>query len=219
MTNQNQDRREESFLFQIKMLVRAVGVLPLILLIGAYNRGSLGFNPIETALRQTGRTAVIFLLLSLACTPINRIFKLPWVGRLRKPLGLYAALYAVIHFLIFALWDYGFNFLLIWNEIIAKPFIIIGAVALVILIILAGTSFPVWHRTLGKGWRRLHRLVYVAALAVILHYLLAIKGDLLSLQGNYTAPLIAAGILVLLLILRIPSIDRFIIGLFSKEGA
>lgn len=210
MTQQNEDRRQESLRYQINVLVHFGGVLPLILLLGAYNRGELGFNPVESILQRTGRTAVIFLLLSLACTPLNRLFKLPMIGRLRKPLGLYAALYAALHFATFAIWDYGLQFDLIWNEILDKPFIIIGVAALVILIVLAATSFRFWQRKLGKGWVRLHRLTYVAGALVVVHYLLAVKGDLLTLRGNYTAPLIAGGTLIVLLILRLPFVTRFL---------
>ncbi len=211
MTPQTEGRRQESQRNQLKGLVYFAGFLPLVLLLGAYNRGELGFNPVESILRRTGQIAVVFLLLSLACTPINRLFKAPLIGRLRKPLGLFAALYASLHFLTFALWDYGFDFALIWNEIRKRPFILIGAVALVILILLAITSFRFWQRKLGKGWVWLHRLVYLAGLLVATHYLLSVKGDLLSLQGNYTAPLIAGGVLILLLAVRLPFIQRLFI--------
>ena len=214
MTQQVEGRRQESQRYQIGALVYIAGFLPLVLLLGAYNRGELGFNPVESILRRTGQIAIVFLLLSLACTPINRFFKTPLIGRLRKPLGLFAALYAGLHFLTFALWDYGFDFGLIWDEIQKRPFILIGAVALVILIILAITSFRFWQRKLGKGWVWLHRLVYLAGLLVVAHYLLSVKGDLLSLQGNYTAPLIAGGVLLLLMVIRLPIIRR----LFPKKN-
>jgi sulfoxide reductase heme-binding subunit YedZ len=63
---------------------------------------------------------------------------------------------------------------------------------------------------MGKSWVWLHRLVYLAGLLVVVHYLLSIKGDLLSLQGNYTAPLIAGGVLILLLVIRLPYIRRIL---------
>jgi sulfoxide reductase heme-binding subunit YedZ len=210
MTQQTEGRRQESQRYQLKVLVYFAGFLPIILLLGAYNRGELGFNSVESILRRTGQIAVVFLFLSLACTPINRFFKAPLIGRLRKPLGLFAALYAGLHFLTFALWDYGFDFTLIWNEILKRPFILIGAAALLILIILAATSFRFWQQRLGKTWVWLHRLVYLAGILIVTHYLLSVKGDLLSLQGNYTAPLIAGGVLLLLLAVRLPFIQRLL---------
>lgn len=211
MTQQAEDRKQESLRYQLNVLVHFAGFMPLILLLGAYNRGELGFNPIESVLRRTGQTAVVFLLLSLACSPIHHLLKAPLIGRLRKPLGLYAAWYAALHFLTFAGWDYGFNFNRIGNEIRGRPFILIGVAALLILFVLAVTSFRVWQRKLGKTWIRLHRLVYLAGLLVVAHYLLSVKGDLLTLQGNYTAPLIATGVVVLLLVMRLPFVQRLFI--------
>ena len=198
----------------LQWIVHILSLLPLAALIGLALSGKLGFNPVETVLRWTGRIAVILLLLSLACTPVNKIFGQPKIGRLRKPLGLYAALYAVLHFAAFAIWDYGLNLRLIWSEILSRPFILWGLGGLVILLVLAATSFRFWQRKLGKTWRWLHRLVYAAGVLILIHYLLAIKGDLFSLQGAYLPPLIAGSILILLFILRIPAVYRFIRRLF-----
>ena len=173
-------------------------------------RGELGFNPIETATRRSGRTAVALLLLSLAITPLRKIFNQPKLMRLRKPLGLYAALYAGLHFVTFAVWDYGLNLNLIWIELIQKPFLILGLGALLILAILAATSNRFAKMKLRTAWRWLQRLVYLAAVLAILHYLLAVKGDLLTLQGDYTLPLMAAGALLILFLLRIPLIYKAI---------
>ena len=138
------------------------------------------------------------------------------VFRLRKPLGLFAALYAGLHFATFAIWDYRLNLGLIWAEILNKPFILLGLVALIVLLLLAATSFRSARRLLGKAWQWLHRLVYAAGILALLHYLLAVKGDLFSLQGAYAPPLIAAGILVLLLALRIPVIHQGLRRLVSR---
>jgi len=201
----------------VRLGVQISGWLPLLVFLIQALTGKLGFNPVETILRKTGRTAVLFLLLSLACTPINRIFKLALIGRLRKPLGLFAALYAGLHFAAFAIWDYQLNLKLIWSAIIEKPFIVLGAIALLILIILAGTSFRKARQKLGQTWVWLHRFVYLAAVLVIVHFLLAVKGDLFSLQGNYTLPLIAMGVLLILFILRIPQVQGWFRQLFSPK--
>jgi len=200
----------------IRILVHAGGVLPLLILGLDIFTGNLGFNPVQAALKHTGRAAVILLLLSLSCTPIHNVLRLPQVRRMRKPLGLYATLYAVGHFATFAVWDYQLNFRLIWAEIRSKSFILLGVTATFILIILAATSFRFWQLKLGKCWSRLHKLVYAAGVLIILHYLLAIKGDLFSLQGGYRSPLIAAGTLVVLFILRIPFIYKPIRQFFKR---
>jgi sulfoxide reductase heme-binding subunit YedZ len=179
----------------------------------------LGFNPVETALQRTGQIAVVFLLISLACSPIQRLFRWSVMRRLRKNFGLYAAFYAFAHFATFAIWDYGLDFPLIWSEIIEKPFILLGLAALIILLVLAATSFRYWQRKLGKGWRTLHRLVYLAAILVLVHYFLAVKGDIFSLQGDYGAPMAAALFLTLLFLLRLPIVYRPIRRLMNRKGS
>ena len=216
--NDHPAKRKESI--SAKILRSAVvigGWLPLFLLAWNAISSNLGFNPIETVLRYTGRVAVIFLLLSLTCTPLHRIFKLPAVRRLRKPLGLFAALYAMIHFITFALWDYQLDLSLIWLEISQKPFILIGTAALIILVLLTATSFKSVQRKMGKGWIKLHRLVYAAGVLVSVHYLFAIKGDLFSLQGAYGPPIIAGSVLILLLALRLPFIYRPLHRLIGRQ--
>ncbi len=208
MNKRPQRRKRLSWQDILKLAVYVGGALPLLLMAIAYFNNNLGFNPSETVLHRTGHAAVIFLLLSLACTPLHRIFNLPRVRRLRKPLGLFAAFYAALHFGTFTIWDYQLNLGLIWTEIKNRPFIIIGAGALLILLILAATSFRLLQRKMGKWWGRLHRLAYMAGILVIIHYLLAIKGDLFSLQGDYDAPLIAGGILILLFVFRIPLVHQ-----------
>lgn len=202
----------------LHLIVLIGGILPLILLGWSALQGNLGFNPVQTVMQRTGNLGMIFLILSLSCTPINKIFKLPAVGRLRKPLGLYAALYAFLHFAAFAIWDYQLNLPLIWNEIRTKPFIIFGAIALVILLILAATSFKSLQRKMGKTWVWLHRLVYVAGVLVVIHYLLSIKGDLFNFQGDFALPIIALVIVSLLLMVRIPAFYQFLRDWFVKEG-
>lgn len=192
-----------------KWLLAAVHLgssLPLALFGLAALQGRLGFNPVETAMRHSGRTAVALLLLSLTVTPLRTIFNLPILARLRKPLGLYAALYAGLHFAAFALWDYGLNLGLIWLEFSQKPFLILGLISLLILALLAATSTRDARRRLRSGWRWLQRGVYLAAVLAVVHQFLAVKGDLATLQGDYTRPLIASGALLLLFLLRLPPI-------------
>ncbi len=202
----------------LNLIVKIGGFIQLLLLGWSALQGNLGFNPVQTVMQRTGNLGMIFLILSLSCTPINKIFKLPAVGRLRKPLGLFAALYAFLHFAAFAIWDYQLNLPLIWNEIRTKPFIIFGAIALVILLILTATSFKSLRRKMGKTWVWLHRLVYVAGVLVVVHYLLSIKGDLFNFQGDYAAPLIALVIVSLLLMVRIQAFYKFLRHWFVKEG-
>jgi methionine sulfoxide reductase heme-binding subunit len=131
----------------------------------------------------------------------------------RRPLGLYAFLYAAIHLFIFVGVDYGFNFDFLLADIAQKRFIFVGLAAFILLIPLAFTSYRYWQKRLGKNWKRLHRLVYVAALLVVIHVAWAVKGDLFTLQGDIWKPLLAGIVLALLLISRIPGVRRRISGL------
>jgi sulfoxide reductase heme-binding subunit YedZ len=201
----------------LRILVNVGGWIPLVILVIKYFTNNLGFDPIRSALLQTGRYAVLFLLLSLTCTPLRKILKFYAVSVLRKPLGMFAALYAGLHFAIYAIFDFQLNFKRIWQAIIDFPFIILGATALLILAILAATSFKKIQRKMGKKWDLLQRTVYIAAVLDIIHYLLAIKGDLLSLQGNYTWPLIAAISLLILFILRIPWVIHTLKNLIFRK--
>ncbi len=142
---------------------------------------------------RTGRTAITLLVLSLACTPIRNFFGLTSFLKIRKTLGLFAFLYAALHFTIFAVLDYQLNLAWIMDEIRIKPFIQIGLAALVLLIPLAITSINSFQKRLGKTWKALHRIVYLAVVLVVFHYLLAVKGDTIK-------PLIYMGITVFLLL-------------------
>jgi sulfoxide reductase heme-binding subunit YedZ len=199
------------------VIVHLGSLLPLVLFGWAALQGQLGFNPVETALCQSGRAAVLLLLLTLAVTPLRKIFNLHGLHRLRKRLGLYAALYAGLHFAVFAVWDYGLNIRLIWLEFLQKPFLLLGLGALLILAALSITSTRTWQKRLRGGWCWLQRAVYLAAVLAVAHYLLAVKGDLLTLQGEYTWPLIAVGALVLLFLLRVSVIYVWLKRVFGRN--
>jgi sulfoxide reductase heme-binding subunit YedZ len=91
-----------------------------------------------------------------------------------------------------------------------KPFIWVGASALLILSALAATSFVVWKRRLGKNWKRLHRLVYVAVLLVVVHFAWARKANLATLSGDIVWPLVAGAVAIVLLVLRMPAVRRWV---------
>jgi len=178
-----------------------------------YFTGNLTFNPIQAATLRTGKYALILLVLSLACTPLNTIFGFRQALKLRRALGLYAFMFVAIHFAIFIGVDYAFNWEFIRLEVLDKRFVVVGFSAGLILSALALTSFRWWMKRLGKNWKRLHKLVYLAGIMVIVHYAWAKKGDLLSLQGDVIQPLIFGLIILLLLLLRIPVVRRFISNL------
>lgn len=189
--------------FQIAVHIAAL--IPLALLVWDITQDNLSFNPIQDLTLRTGKTALVLLLLSLACTPANTVFGFRQALRVRRALGLYAFLYAAIHFFIYSGVDYGFDLQLIWLELAEKRYVLIGFAALLILLPLAITSTKGWQRRLGKAWKRLHKWVYLAGILVVVHYIWVVKSDIRE-------PLLWGGILALLLILRIPAVRQRVVN-------
>jgi len=197
----------------LRLLVHLSAWLPLAWILWDYLNENLTVNPIQTVQQRLGRIALTLLLSSLACTPLQVITGWRGALRVRRALGVYAFLYAVAHFLVLVGIDYQFNLELLRKDLAGKPYIWVGAGAFAVLAPLAATSFPWWMRRLGKNWKRLHRLVYLAAPLVVIHYAWAKKGSLTSLAGDITLPLASGLLVVLLLAVRIPAVRRWIVGL------
>jgi len=170
--------------------------------------GNLTVNPIQAATQRTGKYALVLLVLSLACTPLNTLFGFRQVITVRRTLGLYAFMFAATHFAIFIWIDYGFNWEFLLDDISDKLYIFVGLTALIILSLLAATSFKWWMKRLGKRWKALHRLVYLAAPLVVLHFAWARKGDIFRLQGDILQPLAVGFVVGLLLLTRLPALRR-----------
>jgi sulfoxide reductase heme-binding subunit YedZ len=194
------------------LILTHIGSLsPMVILLWDWSQGNLTANPIQAATLRTGRFAIILLILSLSVTPLNFLFGLKHVIPLRKWLGLYSAFYVGAHFLIFIGLDYSFNLSFIFADLLAKKYVIVGFFAGLILLPLALTSTKGWQRRLKKNWKRLHRLVYLAGILAATHFIWLVKSDIRT-------PLLYAGIVILLLVLRIPGIHRRISGLRFLRG-
>lgn len=188
-------------LTRLQWIVYTVALLPLALLIFDALAGRLSVNPIQDATLRTGKTALILLVASLACTPLNTVFGLRQALKVRRGLGLLAFFYAAIHFGIFIGVDYGFDLYLVGLELAEKRYVLVGAAALLILLLLAITSTKGWQRRLGKRWKSLHRWVYPAGVLVILHYAWVQKADIRQ-------PLLWGVLLAGLLLLRVNAVKR-----------
>ncbi len=186
-------------------LVHLVGLAPLALLAWDALTGRLTVNPIQYLTQRTGYAAIVLLVLSLTCTPLSIVGGWKRVLALRRPLGLYSFFYAVLHMMIFTALDFGLDLALIVQEIAEKRYILVGATALVLLAPLALTSTKGWQRRLGRSWKRLHRLVYLAAPLALVHYAWSQKSDIRQ-------PLILGVLVAVALILRLPLIRRRIEG-------
>jgi sulfoxide reductase heme-binding subunit YedZ len=187
--------------FIIQILLHTGALSPLIILVWDYAQGQLTADPIREIQLRTGLYGLLLLTLSMACSPLFNFTGLKDILRLRRPLGLYAFLYASLHLLNFIVLDYGFNLALLWEDIAGKRYILAGFATFLILLALAITSTGSWTRRLGGNWQRLHRLVYAAGILDVLHYQWLAK-------VNISTPLIYGAVIILLLLLRLPVISR-----------
>jgi methionine sulfoxide reductase heme-binding subunit len=182
---------------RLKSIVWLLGLSPLLWTGFSLATDDLGANPIETVLHWAGRSALILLLAGLAITPLRRLTGWNQIIKVRRLVGLFAFFYAFLHLSIYLGLDQGFAWSFIFEDVVERPFITVGAVAFLLLVPLAVTSTKGWIRRLGKLWQRLHRLVYPAAVLGVLHFYWKVKADTLW-------PLVAASILAGLLLVRVP---------------
>src|SRR6185503_13977349 len=162
----------------LKPLVFLLCLIPFGQLVYQAYTGDLGVNPIETITRFTGSWALIFLLSSLSVTPLRRLTGLNELIRYRRTLGLFAFFYATLHFATYLGLDLFFDFRAIGKDILKRPYITVGFIAFVVMVPLAVTSTAAMIRRLGKRWQKLHRLVYLAAAAGVIHFYWLVKADI-----------------------------------------
>ncbi|WP_312467636.1 protein-methionine-sulfoxide reductase heme-binding subunit MsrQ [Stutzerimonas nitrititolerans] len=160
---------------------------------------ALGPDPGKVLVDNLGQGALVFLLCSLAMTPLQRLSG--WAGWIsfRRQLGLWAFAYAVLHLSAYLYFLLGLDFSSFGAELVERPYITVGAVALMGLLALAATSTRWSMRKLGRRWKQLHRLVYPVLLIVLLHMLWVVRAD----AGRWV---LYASIAALLLLARLPAV-------------
>ena len=162
-----------------KPLVFLACLAPLALVFGdAFEvPGSLGANPIEEFPDRFGNWGLRFIMITLAVTPLRRITGWNWLARFRRMLGLFTFFYVLLHFLTWLVLDQGLLLSAIAEDILKRPFITIGFLALVLLLALAVTSTNGMRRRLGRRWQSLHNSVYLIAVLGVWHYWWQVKLD------------------------------------------
>jgi sulfoxide reductase heme-binding subunit YedZ len=140
--------------------------------------GQLSANPVEDLTHRTGWWGLFLLTATLAITPVRRVTGWNGIIKFRRMVGLFAFCYVTLHFLVYLVLDQFFAWSFIVEDVIDRPYITVGFTAFVLLLALAVTSTNGWIRRLGKRWRYLHSLIYVAALAGVIHFLWLVKADL-----------------------------------------
>ncbi len=185
--------------------------IPLAILLWDLTHDNLGADIIREATLRTGKTALALLVLSLACTPVSTILNYKPLLKLRRPLGLYSFMYASIHFAIFIGVDYFFDLTLIKGALLEKRFAIVGLTTGLILLVLAITSTQGWKRRLKKRCVQLHKLAYVAGFLATVHFVWLVK------QG-VVEPWIWMGVVLILLLARIPPVKKFTLAVRSRSA-
>lgn len=162
-----------------KLVVFVNSVVPLILLLWDLYHKRVGPNPLEFATRTTGMLTLIFLSLTVAVTPLRKIFGINSLVKIRRMLGLFAFFYGALHLLTYVWFDRLFNLISVGQDVARRPFILAGMTAFLLMVPLAITSTNKMVKRLGgKAWARLHRLVYLAAIAGVIHFWMLVKSDI-----------------------------------------
>ena len=171
--------------------------VPLLSILLRARSGALGANPIAEALNELGLMALVLLIASLACTPLRTMLGWTWPIRIRRLLGLLAFAYATLHVAVYAGLDQGLDLRAVLADVFKRRFIFVGFAAFVMMAPLAWTSTKGAVRRMGYvRWKRLHLLVYPAALCAVVHFVWRVKKDL-------SEPLAYAAILAALLLVRV----------------
>jgi sulfoxide reductase heme-binding subunit YedZ len=180
-----------------KVLLFSLCLIPFLNLLWRVYRNDLTANPIEFITHRTGDWTIRFLLITLAITPLRGILNQPQLIRFRRMLGLFAFFYGCLHFTTWIGLDKNFDTQEMWEDVIKRRFITAGMTGLLLMTPLAVTSTAGWVRRLGyRRWQMLHRLIYLSALAGVVHYYWLVKSDT-------RLPLMYGGILAALLLYRL----------------
>jgi sulfoxide reductase heme-binding subunit YedZ len=180
-----------------KLVVLVNGAVPLAMLAWDALQHRLGADPAAFAIRTTGMLTIVFLLLSLTVTPARLLTGWNWLSHFRRMLGLYAFFYGTLHLCLYFVLEQSLSVSSTIADIVKRPFILLGMTALLLMAPLAATSTAKMIKRLGAArWKRLHQLVYLAAIAGAAHYYLLVKADV-------RLPLALASALGLLLLYRL----------------
>ena len=177
--------------------VWTAGVIPAAAVALRAAQDELGANPISEALNRFGLTALVFLVASLACTPLQWVTHWTWPVRIRRALGILGFSYATLHFLVYLVLDQQLAVGEVLEDVGKRPFITVGFTAWLLLIPLAVTSTTGAVKRLGfVRWKKLHRLAYLCAALGVVHFYWRVKKD-------HTEPLIYAAVVAFLLMVRV----------------
>ena len=162
----------------IKPVIFLLSLIPFLYLLLRVLQNDLGPDPAQVLSIETGEWTLRFLLLTLAITPLRQTLGLIEIGRLRRMIGLFTFFYATIHLVSWMAFILGFRWFAIVEELVERPYITIGFLAYIILFLLGVTSTNSMVRRLGRNWKRLHKLIYLASVLAIIHLLWILRTDI-----------------------------------------
>ena len=162
-----------------KTLITFNALIPLMLAFYDFMTGNAGSNPIEFLVRITGVLSLIFLLATLAISPLRKIFGWSGLIKYRRRLGLFAFYYGSLHLLIYFIFNRTSYLIDVLRDVIKRPFILVGMLAFLLMIPLAITSANSMVKKIGgKRWAKLHKLTYLIATLGVLHFYMLVKSDI-----------------------------------------
>ncbi|ACA86895.1 protein-methionine-sulfoxide reductase heme-binding subunit MsrQ [Shewanella woodyi] len=189
-------------LFWLKLAIHLLAILPVAYLILLILTDKAGGDPVQYIIHYTGIGALNTLVILLCISPIARKFKQGVLIQTRRVIGLYVFAYANLHIFAFISLDLLFAWSLLFEEVVKRPYILVGAISYIILFLLSITSFKALRRKMGKRWQQLHNLVYLLAMLVPIHFYWSVKSEVIE-PGIYIV------LTSLLLLIRSPLPKQF----------
>lgn len=191
----------------LKVIIHLCALLPVLYLYFQAVTDQLGADPVSAVIHFCGIGSFNLLLITLCVSPLAQWLKQGFLLQVRRLLGIYAFVYALLHVFNFLAFDLQFNITLFVNEVFKRPYITLGMLAFIIITILAVTSLNNIKRKLGKHWQRIHNLSYVLILLVAIHFYWSVKSALFT-------PSIYILLTMALLLLRYKKIKKLIYSAF-----
>ena len=189
--------------FWLKVMLHIVFLLPALYLVALVLTDNAGGDPVQYIIHYTGMGAINSLLATLLISPIAKRFKLAALMQTRRLVGLYVFAYALLHISAFVSLDLLFAWGLLFEEVIKRPYILVGAAGLIIVTLLALTSPNKIKRKMGKQWQSLHNWIYVVALLAPIHFYWSVKSEIIE-------PSIYIALFIGLLLYRRVSIKKWL---------
>lgn len=140
----------------------------------------LGGDPVEAIIHFTGIGALHLLLITLCISPLAKYFKKPWLMKFRRMFGVYSFIYALCHIINFLLFEVQLDLALFFEELITRPYIVVGFIAFVFLFLLALTSFQRIQKKMKANWQKLHNWVYLISLFAVIHFYWSVKSEVIE---------------------------------------